>query len=71
MRHPTIGGWRILFTASIIKASKSSGFSSGPIPSFSGLVVFSLTVRLHPWFLEIVRRGTGKEFATSDNDRPS
>jgi hypothetical protein len=24
---------------------------------------------LHPWFLEIVRRGTGKEFATSDNDR--
>jgi hypothetical protein len=24
---------------------------------------------LHPWFLEIVRQGTGKEFATSDNDR--
>jgi hypothetical protein len=24
---------------------------------------------LHPWFLDIVRRGTGKEFATSDNDR--
>jgi hypothetical protein len=24
---------------------------------------------LHPWFLEIVRRGTVKEFATSDNDR--
>lgn len=24
---------------------------------------------LHPWFLEIVRRGTGKEFVTSDNDR--
>jgi len=24
---------------------------------------------LHPWFLEIVREGTGKEFATSDNDR--
>jgi hypothetical protein len=24
---------------------------------------------LHPWFLEIVRRGTGKEFAISDNDR--
>ncbi len=25
--------------------------------------------RLHPWFLEIIRHGTGKEFATSDNDR--
>jgi hypothetical protein len=24
---------------------------------------------LHPWFLEIVRQGTGKEFATSDNER--
>jgi hypothetical protein len=24
---------------------------------------------LHPWFLKIVRQGTGKEFATSDNDR--
>jgi hypothetical protein len=24
---------------------------------------------LHPWFLEIVRQGTGKVFATSDNDR--
>jgi hypothetical protein len=24
---------------------------------------------LHPWFLEIVRQGTGKEFAASDNDR--
>ena len=24
---------------------------------------------LHPWFLEIVRQGTGKEFATSDNNR--
>jgi len=24
---------------------------------------------LHPWFLQIVRQGTGKEFATSDNDR--
>jgi hypothetical protein len=24
---------------------------------------------LHPWFLEIVRQGTGKEFVTSDNDR--
>jgi hypothetical protein len=24
---------------------------------------------LHPWFLEIVREGTGKEFATSDNHR--
>jgi hypothetical protein len=24
---------------------------------------------LRPWFLEIVRQGTGKEFATSDNDR--
>ena len=24
---------------------------------------------LHPWFLEIVRQGTGKEFATSDNSR--
>lgn len=24
---------------------------------------------LHPWFLTIVRQGTGKTFATSDNDR--
>ena len=24
---------------------------------------------LHPWFLEIVREGTGKELATSDNHR--
>ena len=24
---------------------------------------------LHPWFLEIVRQGTGQEFAISDNDR--
>lgn len=24
---------------------------------------------LHPWFLEIVRQGTGKEFATSDTSR--
>lgn len=24
---------------------------------------------LHPWFLEIVRQGTGKRFATSDNER--
>ena len=24
---------------------------------------------LHPWFLEIVRQGTGKKFAVSDNDR--
>ena len=24
---------------------------------------------LHPWFLEIVRQGTGKEFTTRDNDR--
>ena len=24
---------------------------------------------LHPWFLQIVRQGTGKEFVTSDNDR--
>lgn len=24
---------------------------------------------LHPWFLSIVRQGTGKTFATSDNDR--
>jgi hypothetical protein len=38
-------GSRILFTASIIKGSKSSGFSSGSIPSFSGLVVFFLAVR--------------------------
>jgi hypothetical protein len=25
--------------------------------------------RLHPWFLEIVRQGTGLEFSTSDNNR--
>ncbi len=24
---------------------------------------------LHPWFLQIVRQGTGKEFTTADNDR--
>ena len=24
---------------------------------------------LHPWFLQIVRQGTGKEFATADNNR--
>lgn len=24
---------------------------------------------LHPWFLEIVRQGTGLEFSTSDNNR--
>lgn len=24
---------------------------------------------LHPWFLEIVRHGTGREFTTSDNNR--
>lgn len=24
---------------------------------------------LHPWFLEVARQGTGKEFATSDNNR--
>jgi hypothetical protein len=24
---------------------------------------------LHPWFLQIVRQGTGKEFTTADNNR--